>query len=96
MAKNADLKAVFLSLIDVAESGDVRGASFASRMSGPILGLIAHNVAKNAKAGTGEAPAPVEAVEAPAPVEAVEAPAPVEAVEAPAAARGSRARATAN
>ena len=93
MAKNSDLKNVFLSLIELAEAGDVRGTAFASRMSGPILGLMAHNVAKASKsAPASEVPADAPAVETSASVDIVasaSAPAEAASVETPATARKS-------
>jgi hypothetical protein len=83
--KNSDLRNVLSSLIDLAESGDVRGTSFGSRAAGPLLGLLAHNVSKAAKATPAvETPA----VETPAVEIVASASAPAEAT--PATARKSR------
>jgi hypothetical protein len=95
--KNSDLRSVLSSLIDLAESGDVRGTSFGSRAAGPLLGLLAHNVAKASKS----APADVASVETPADASAsVETPADasasVETASVSTSARGSRVRASAS
>jgi hypothetical protein len=93
--KNSDLRNVLSSLIDLAESGDVRGTSFGSRAAGPLLGLLAHNVSKAAKATPAVETPAVEtpavetpAVETPAVEIVASASAPAEAT--PATARKSR------